>query len=171
MAMSERVERELLADSCRAQLEDRYLWVGEGQAVLDDLRTRSLEALERWFAGDGENREVVRAFLDDYGVAMGAWRAGRLVVDAVDGLGDDTDAAREVIRLLDEIDGGQEHIWHDETLRIVGSSLISRRRLVSPVGVAGRGAGASGGGSRRKHRRGGAGGGPGGDQGGGDRGQ
>ena len=133
MAVSERVERELLADSCRAQMEDRYLWVGEGQEVLDDLRTRSLDALERWPAEDGENREVVRAFLDDYGVAMGAWRAGRQVVDAVDGLGDDTDAAREVIRLLDEIDGGQEHIWHDETLRIVGSGLISRRRLVSPV--------------------------------------
>ena len=137
MAMSERLARELLVGSCRAQLQDRYLWVIEGQEGLDDLRSRSLEALERWPSGDDKGEAAVIAFLDEYRAAMAAWRAAREVVDAADRLGGDGTAPRRIaaqglVRLLDAIDSGLGRVWHDETIRIVGSGLLRHQVLDSP---------------------------------------
>lgn len=134
MAVSERVARELLVESCRAQMQDRYLWIAEGQDVLDDLRERSSEALERWPDVDVEGREVVVTYLDTYRQAMTAWAAAREVVDAADRLGGGgVDEARHLIRLLDDIGGGEGEVWHDAAVRMVGSALVRQRRLVSPV--------------------------------------
>ena len=134
MAMSERVARELLVESCRAQMQDRYLWIVEGQGVLDDLRERSSKALAWWPDVDAEGRQVVVTYLDTYRLAMSAWAAAREVVDAADRLGDSGfDGARNLIRLLEDIDVGKGEIWHDAALRIVGGALVRQRRLVSPV--------------------------------------
>ncbi len=133
MAMLERVARDLLVERCKAQLNDRYLWIVEGQEILDDLRTQAAEGLESWPEANSEGREAAAAFLAEYRVAMDAWQAGREVVEAADRIGAAGGDAAAVIRLLDRIDGGRGHVWHDETLRIVGSSLIRRQQLVSPA--------------------------------------
>ncbi len=134
MAMSQRVARELLVDSCRAQMQDRYLWGVEGQEILDDLRARSSEALERWPGDDAEGREVVVTYLDSYSQAMTAWAAAREVVGAAGMLaGGRVDTAQWLIGLLDDIDAGADDVWHDTALRIVGSALVRQGRLVSPV--------------------------------------
>ncbi len=132
MAMSEELVRERLVGSCQAQLQDRYRWLVEGQEGLDELRARSAEALVGWPADEDEGEAAVLAFLGEYRAAMAAWRAARAVVETARRLDEDPVAAHDLTRLLDAIDGGDGHVWHDETLRIVGSSLIAQQVMDEP---------------------------------------
>ncbi|MCY4608064.1 MAG: relaxase domain-containing protein [bacterium] len=127
------VARALLVESCVAQGQDRYRWIAEGQDMLDDLHARAIEALGHWPAGDDEGRAVVAAYVDDYAAAMRAWTAGREVVEAVGRLGSNGDAAGEALAAIDTIEAGRGRVWHEETLRIVGSSLLRQQLLDSPA--------------------------------------